>query len=138
MPNFTHPTPSAMTLPKKSDPLDAAAQRQQALSRWDNEGGAGAARQVVVAACVGMPVLQTATLVQTELEHLRSRVIALENVVIALLSEGSDEQRWQVSDMAAYIVPRTGRTRHALTLDAADHMSQLLERAQRFRPDLPA
>ena len=55
-------------------------QRQKALSRWDNEGGARP-----VEAPADVPELTNA-----ELVHLRIRVIALENLIITLLSEGSD------------------------------------------------
>lgn len=74
-----------------------------------------------------MPPLSNAELVQ-----LQVRVIALENLVIALLAEGSDEQRELVRDMATYISPRPGYTRHPLTLHAAAQMLHLADRGRHF------
>jgi hypothetical protein len=107
-----------------------------ALSRWDNEGGAGSGDPRVVlipdAALSNVP-----NLTNSELVHLRIRVIALENVVIALLAESADRQLDHVREMAAYISPRSGVTEHPLTIHAADYMIQLVERAGHFRPMPP-
>ena len=64
---------------------DAATLRQASLSRWDNEGGA-------IAAPVSLPA-DLPTLTNAELVQLRIRVIALENLMIALLSQGTE---WQL------------------------------------------
>ena len=71
-------------------------------------------------------------LTNAELVQLQVRVIALENLVIALLAESSDAQRELVRDMATYISPRPGFTRHPLTLHAATQMLHLAERARHF------
>lgn len=63
---------------------------------------------------------------------LHIRVIALENLVIALLATASDEQRSVAREMSGYISPRPGFTPHPLTLHAADHMTDLIDRAARF------
>lgn len=68
-----------------------------------------------------------------ELAQLRIRMIALENLVIALLAEQSDGQRDLARNMASYISPRPGFTRHRATLHAAAQMVHLVERAARFR-----
>ncbi len=74
----------------------------------------------------------------TEWSQLRMRVIALENLVISLLAEGSEEQRTRALEMAAYIGPRAGHTPHPLTLRAADEMRSLVNRACQFRaPSMP-
>ncbi len=101
--------------------------RQQALSRWDNEGGAIPALEELHAGTPSVPPLTNAELVQ-----LQVRVIALENLVIALLAEASDAQRELVRDMATYISPRLGFTRHPLTLHAATQMLHLMDRARHF------
>jgi hypothetical protein len=67
------------------------------------------------------------------LVQLRIRVIALENVVIALLAEAPDPQLDLVREMAAYISPRPGFTQHPLTVHAAAEMIHLVERALHFR-----
>jgi hypothetical protein len=106
--------------------------RECALSRWDNEGGAGpdgpqeASIGTIDASAV--PWLSNAELVQ-----LQVRVIALENLLLALLSQSSDEQLDLVREMAAYISPRPGFTPHPLTIHAASHMVHLVERARLFR-----
>lgn len=98
-------------------------QRQKALSRWDNEGGARA-REVQA---------DVPELTNTELVHLRVRVIALENLIITLLAEGSDRQLDVAREMATYIAPRAGSTQHPLTIRAADHMTDMVDRAMHFR-----
>jgi hypothetical protein len=107
--------------------IDSSQQRQKALSRWENEGGL-----VLGAANTEVPELNNA-----ELVHLRVRVIALENVVIALLAESPVRQLDQVREMATYISPRPGFTEHPLTIHAAGHMIQLVERANHFRATPP-
>jgi hypothetical protein len=114
---------------KKPDFADQ--QRQMALSRWDSEGGAGpGGPQTGLMSPEGseIPELRNAELVQ-----LRVRVIALENLVIALLAGASDQQLDLAREMAAYISPRPGFTHHPLTVHAAADMINLVERAARFR-----
>lgn len=107
-------------------------QRQMALARWDYEGGAGPyGPQEGIARREVLPDVPPLT--NTELVLLRVRVIALENLMIFLLAEASDRQRDQAREMAAYISPRPGATHHALTMHAAAHMVDLVERAQHFR-----
>jgi hypothetical protein len=116
----------------KADPSDRAKQRQRALQRWDNEGGAGPgrlpAKESLAAAAGSAPPLNNAELVQ-----LHIRVIALENLVIALLAQATDAQLELVRDMAAYISPRPGFTPHPLTLGAAGEMMSLVDRSSHFR-----
>jgi hypothetical protein len=77
----------------------------------------------------GVPAESTAA----ELAQLRIRVIALENLVITLLSALSDRQRGLARDMAAYILPRPGFTDHRPTTHAAAQMIHMVERADHFR-----
>lgn len=72
-------------------------------------------------------------LTNAELVQLRIRVIALENLVIALLAEGSDRQLAVAREMAAYISPRPGFTPHPLTIQAATHMTELVDRAVHYQ-----
>jgi hypothetical protein len=71
-------------------------------------------------------------LTNAELVQLRIRVIALENLVIALLAEAPDRQLALAREMATYISPRNGFTRHPVTLRAADEMLSLVDRADRY------
>ena len=122
MPDVKHGVP---------DPLQL---RQKALSRWDNEGGASRqgpreGSNTPRAEATDIPQLTNAELVQ-----LRVRVIALENLVIALLAKADDRQIALAREMAAYVSPRPGFTHHPLTIHAASHMIDLVERAAQFRP----
>jgi hypothetical protein len=106
--------------------------RRRALSRWENEGGAAAAS--TPGATADIPELTNAELVQ-----LRIRVIALESVMIAVLAEGSDRQLQVAREMADYIAPRPGFTAHPLTVQAAGHIADLVDRVAHFRAaSLPA
>ncbi len=66
---------------------------------------------------------------------LHTRVIALENLVIALLAMGSERHLEVAREMASYIAPRPGFTAHRLTVHAAAHMVDIIERADRFRSE---
>jgi len=107
---------------------DLSELRHRALSRWDNEGGAieAAAQDVHI----NMPDMTNA-----ELVLLRVRVIALENLLIAVLAEGSNRQCQAARDMANAISPRMGSTQHPLTIRAAHHMTDLVARAVHFRAE---
>ncbi|HEY4341533.1 MAG TPA: hypothetical protein VGM97_16425 [Steroidobacteraceae bacterium] len=106
--------------------------RQGALSSWENEGGAPAQAPQAGAKTVE-PAAQIPLLTNAELVQLRVRVIALENVIIALLSKGSDEQLRLVGELATYISPRPGYTPHPLTIRASNEMLHLVDRATHFR-----
>lgn len=106
---------------------DPAELRRRALARWDNEGGALATAQ---AAQTDVPNITNVELVQ-----LRIRVIALENLMIAFLAEGSDRQLEVVRAMADYISPWPGSTHHPLTIQAAKHMTDLVKRSVHFHAE---
>jgi hypothetical protein len=76
----------------------------------------------------------------TECAQLRIRIIALENLVVALLAQAPERQLALVREMANHISPRPGFTAHRSTLHAADEMRSLVLRAGRFRmePDTGA
>ena len=68
-----------------------------------------------------------------EAGNLRVRLIALENLVVALLAGAPDSQSDLVREMAAYISPRPGATPHRLTVEAARNMLAIVERAAHYR-----
>jgi len=78
------------------------------------------------------PTRDDPPLTNAELVQLRIRVIALENLVIALLAKAPEQQLALARGMATYISPRTGYTPHAVTLRAADEMLSLIDRADRY------
>lgn len=116
---------------------DGAPRREAALSQWDTEGGAGPD---------GPQELSTAHLreaddkqsMRIELAQLHVRVIALENLLITLLSEATDKQVELARDLAAFITPRPGSTQHQLTIHASGQMYSLVERAGQIRLRLPS
>ena len=116
----------------EGDHPDMLRQRHMALANWENEGGAGPRRGPRTAQSLATrhsaPPLKNAELVQ-----LQVRMIALENLVIALLANASDSQLALAQEMSAYISPRPGFTRHGLTIHAAAHISHLVERSGHFR-----
>jgi hypothetical protein len=106
---------------------------RRALSRWDNEGGAApAGSELHTAAGVSSPESTN-----VELVALRVRVIALENMMLALLANASERQLDLAREIAAYIAPRPGFTQHPLTLRGAAHMIDLIERSAHFRQPAP-
>jgi hypothetical protein len=116
---------------ENSDTSSDSNQRQRALARWDNEGGAGPdgpAMDTHDNERTSVPELTNA-----ELVTLRIRVIALENLMISLLATASDDQLRLAREMAGYISPRPGFTQHPLTIHAAAHMVDLVARASHFR-----
>ena len=129
-------------LPDSLDP-EHQRQREKALLRSQSMGdaapggGQGGAQD---SAAVAAPAAQIGELPLTnaELVQLHVRVIALENLVIALLAEGSERQLQTARDMSTYIAPRPGFTRHTLTVDAATQMVSLVDRARHFRGLPPA
>jgi hypothetical protein len=115
---------------EKSDTSSDRNQRQRALFRWDNEGGAGPDGP---ASDSSLERIAIPDLTNAELVTLRIRVIALENLMIALLATASDDQLRLAHEMAGYISPRPGFTQHPLTIHAAAHMDDLVKRANHFR-----
>jgi hypothetical protein len=69
----------------------------------------------------------------TECAQLRIRIVALENLFIALLAQAPAQQLALATAMACHISPRPGFTAHRLTLHAAAEMRSLVRRAARFR-----
>jgi len=107
----------------KTEPVQESSELcWQAISQWDNEGGA-------LASMRNERVADIYEMTNVELVHLRIRIIALENLMIAVLAEGSDRQLEVAREMAAYISPRPGFAQHSLTIDAAAHMIDFVERA---------
>ena len=117
---------------REKRPPNAEELNHRALSRWDNEGGAGRNGPKESHAHV-LPDPDIPNLTDAELIQLRVRVIALENLMIMLLAEGSDLQLTLAREMATYISPRAGFTHHPLTLQAAAHMDSLVARAVHYR-----
>ncbi|MEO8546689.1 MAG: hypothetical protein ABI434_24095 [Burkholderiaceae bacterium] len=89
-----------------ADPTQSSAQLKAALSSWETEGGAGA-RWLLADSAVPMDYPQS---MSTELEHLRVRAIALENMVISLISQATERPRALAA--AAEMIHLVGRSQH--------------------------
>ena len=98
-----------------------------AIGRWENEGGDTA----------GLHPHDRGSVVgeigDVEDGNLRVRLIALENIVVALLAGAPDSQSTLVREMADYISPRPGMTPHRLTIEASRNMTALVDRAARYK-----
>ena len=116
---------------QSSDPPNDLVLRQRALARWESEGGKTISLdspRVESAEQTQIPEMTNA-----EIVALRVRVIAMENVLISLLATSPDHQLKLIREMADYISPRPGFTPHPLTIHAAEHMVDLVDRSTRFR-----
>lgn len=122
---------SKSTDPVRDLPTRRSNQLRWAISRWENEGGAGAGPPDDHSTCgSGQTSL---CLTNAELVQLQVRMIALENLVTALLAGAPEEVTALVRELAACISPRPGYTPHHLTIHAASQMIHLAQRAELFR-----
>lgn len=101
---------------------------RQAIGRWENEGGSLPGRRSphVEATVVG-------NIGDAEAVNLRVRLIALENIVVALLAGAPESQTDLVREMAQYISPRPGASPHRLTVEAARNMEAIVDRATHYK-----
>jgi hypothetical protein len=106
--------------------------REIALSRWDNEGGA-VAPALPEADSSRVRETEALALGNSELVQLRIRVIAVESLLVTLLSDASAPQLDLARDMASYISPRRGYTQHRMTIHAATQIRHLVGRARQIR-----
>jgi hypothetical protein len=100
----------------------------RAITRWENEGGGtrnatGQSNQPTVVGSVG----------DAEDVNIRVRLIALENIVVALLAGAPNPSTDLVRDMARHILPRDGASPHRLTIEAAHKMLAMVERAEHYK-----
>ena len=103
----------------------------KAISRWENEGGAGDGERVPSASSE-LPG-NALPLTNAELVQLQIRVIALENLLAVLLVDASDWQLNLAREIANCITPHPGFTPHRLTIHAAARMLGLIERSGHLR-----
>ena len=101
------------------------------LARWSQEGGV----QFELLPCDAPKNSEPPDpgLTNAELVQLRVRVIALENLLTALLAQTCEQPGAMAKQMATHISPRPGCTPHRLTLHAAALMQHLGARALEIR-----
>lgn len=107
------------------------------IGRWENEGGG-----VTSWEHEAQPESERATVVgeigDAEAVNIRVRLIAIENIIVALLAHGPDDRLELIKEMAEFISPRPGMTPHRLTTEAARNMLALVERAEHYRRNADA
>ncbi len=112
----------------------------RSLARWDNEGGAERVgphtHQNPIREAPSGEDQYDLKVTKVEFSDLHARLIALESVTISLLFTATDHQLALAREMADHISPREGYTPHPLTLNAANHVSQLIDRMLRLRKNL--
>jgi hypothetical protein len=117
-------------MPNKQDNSERSQILQKAISRWEAEGGAGPGHPGYKP---GESLAHIPPLSNAELVQLQTRVIALENLVIALMADASSRQLELAREMSACIRPQPGYTAHPLTIHAAALMEHIVERSTRIR-----
>ncbi|MEP7316433.1 MAG: hypothetical protein ABI667_07035 [Sphingomicrobium sp.] len=118
-----------MSTDKRENDLSGSEKHDRALGRWENEGGRGASRASNTTTSVAGDIGDVET------GHLRSRLIALENIVLALLAGAPESRSELVLEMADHISPRPSFTQHRMTIEAAGQMRALVDRAAHYKTD---
>ena len=113
----------------KPDPMRSLSQPDTALLRSGNKEGARAQRPP--SDYFMQPEIHQS--MNTDLEHLRTRMIAMENLLITLLAQSSDRPREPDREMAIYTFPSPSFTQLPRPLGMAAQMVQLVARAGHFR-----
>lgn len=114
---------------------DRASLLRRSISRWENEGGADG--EQAPESSRPEDGRTEVLLTNAELVQLQIRVIALENLVTALLAGATDQTSGLARELASSISPRPGFTPHHLTIHAAAQMVHLVERSSLFRGEAP-
>ena len=112
-----------------ADLLQPRSQAEAALSSWENEGGTSEKQPAENRAAHQDSAQSTST----EMERLHIRMIAAENLLIALPAQDPHRPGQLARAMATFISLRPGFTPHARTLGAAAQMVHVVERAHHFQ-----
>lgn len=121
-----------MTEEKKGKRPSREEIRQRVIGRWENEGGATSAWHHEAPAIAGAATV-AGEIGDAEAANIRVRLIAIENIIVALLADAPDERLDLIREMANFILPRPGMTPHRLTIEAARNMLAIVERAEHYR-----
>ena len=105
---------------------------RRAIGRWENDGGAAPAS---LHKAPGPPNYATVAgkIGDAEDGNIRVRLIAIENILVALLADAPGDSLELIREMSAFISPRPGATPHRLTIEAARNMMAIVERAEHYR-----
>ena len=113
-----------MIIDNKFDSARARA-LERAVKSWENEGGARGDRDshTYHATIIGEAG-------DDEALNIRIRLIALENIVVALLASGTQDAPDLAREMAQHMSSRLEATPHRLTIAVASNMMAIVERAE--------
>lgn len=105
---------------------------RRVIGRWENEGGA-ATYWEHEAQPESDPTTVVGEIGDAQEVNIRVRLIAIENIIVALLANAPDDRLELIKEMAEFISPRPGMTPHRLTIEAARNMLAIVERAEHYR-----
>jgi hypothetical protein len=105
---------------------------RRVIGRWENEGGA-ATHWEHEAQSVSDPTTVVGEIGDAQEVNIRVRLIAIENIIVALLANAPGDRLELIKEMAEFISPRPGMTPHRLTIEAARNMLAIVERAEQYR-----
>ena len=121
-----------MTVGKDDGRLSREEIHRRAIGRWENEGGSVCAWHREIPA-EGNPATVAGEIGDAEAANIRVRLIAIENIIVALLANAPHDRLELIREMADFISPRPGMTPHRLTIEAARNMLAIVERAEHYR-----
>ena len=121
-----------MTAEKDDCQLRREEIHRRVIGRWENEGGSVRAGRGDMQASEN-PATVVGEIGDAEAANIRIRLIALENIIVALLANAAEDRLELIREMAEFISPRPGMTPHRLTIEAARNMLAIVERAEHYR-----
>lgn len=121
-----------MTVGKEDDRLSREEIHRGVIGRWENEGGSVRAWHRQIPAEENLNAV-AGEIGDAEAANIRVRLIAIENIIVALLANAPDDRLELIREMADFISPRPGMTPHRLTIEAARNMLAIVERAGHYR-----
>ena len=121
------------------DRLSRDAIHRRVIGRWENEGGSVRAwnRDMTRDMTDEDSITVAGEIGDAEAANTRVRLIAIENIIVALLANAPDDRLELIREMADFISPRPGMTPHRLTIEAARNMLAIVERAEHYRTSRP-
>ena len=121
-----------MNVGKDDDRPSRDAIHRRVIGRWENEGGSVRAwnRDMTRDMTDEDSITVAGEIGDAEAANTRVRLIAIENIIVALLANAPDDRLELIREMADFISPRPGMTPHRLTIEAARNMLAIVERAE--------
>ena len=121
-----------MAVGRDDDRLPREEIHRRVIGRWENEGGSVRIWHRTTPADENPPTV-AGEIGDAEAANIRVRLIAIENIIVALLANAPDDRLELIREMADFVSPRPGMTPHRLTIEAARNMLAIVERAEHYR-----